>query len=195
MEITTEPRIAKNSAKRFEPRPLLHRSPYPSAFGSALALAARVQVARWDRALRRVEEEQERALRDILRHAARTDFGRAHGFASLRSYEAFAARVPVGDYDSFAPAIDRMRRGVRNVLVPERVRYFGNSSGSSTQGRPKFLPISERQIAHQRRAGADTLMRWLVWSGANDFLTGFTVGLFPPTTMREEGPTLVTSNP
>ena len=42
--------------------------------------------------------------------------------------------------------IDRMRAGERNVLVPEFVRYFGNSSGSSNPGKPKFLPITERQI-------------------------------------------------
>jgi len=44
---------------------------------------------------------------------------------------------------------------------PEFVRYFGNSSGSSNHGRPKFLPITDRQIRLQRRAGADTLMRYL----------------------------------
>jgi hypothetical protein len=38
-------------------------------------------------------------------------------------------------------------------------------------------------------------MRYLRWSGDNELLSGFTLGLFPPTTMRSEGPTLVTSNP
>jgi hypothetical protein len=173
----------------------LRGSPYPRLVGKGLLLGARLGVARWNRAIDHVEAEQARALADIVRHAAGTEFGRAHGFASVRRYEDFVRRVPIGDYDAFSPYIERMRRGERGLLVPEAVRYFGNSSGSSTAGRPKFLPITERQIAHQRRAGADTLMRWVAWSKDDSLIRGFTVGLFPPTTMRIDGPTLVTSNP
>lgn len=175
--------------------PKTRQSPFPPALGRALLVAARVQVARWDRALARVEEEQERALTSIIGHAAGTELGRRLEFGRIRRYADFARRVPIADYDAFSPFIERMRRGERGLLVPEPVRYFASSSGSSTQGKPKFLPITERQIAHQRRSGADTLMRWLSWSKDAAFVSGFTVGLFPPTTMRREGPTLVTSNP
>jgi len=177
----------------------LRRSIYPAALGRSLGLIARIRTRRWDRAVAHVEREQERVLGAILERAKDTEIGRAHDFDRiLRSgqrYADFAARVPVSDYDHFSPLIERMRRGERNVLVPERVTYFGNSSGSSRQGKPKFIPITETQIAHQRRSGADTLMRWLDWSGEHDFLTGYTIGLFPPTTMKEDGASLVTSNP
>jgi hypothetical protein len=173
----------------------LRTPPYPSVFGSVLLAVARAQVRRWDRALSRLEQEQERVLIDIVRHAQRTDFGRRHDFRSVRRYDDFAQRVPLGDYDSFSPHLDRMRSGERNLLVPEFVRHFGNSSGSSTQGKSKFLPISERQIAEQRRAGADALMRYLVSAGDDGFTRGYTLGLFPPTAMREEGAVLITSNP
>ncbi len=177
------------------PSKSLRASPYPRVLGKALLAAARVQVAGWDRALREVEASQERTLRAIVSHAKTTEFGRRHDFRGVSTHRDFVNRVPVGDYDTFSPAIERMRRGERGVVVPEQVRYFGNSSGSSTHGRSKFLPITERQIAFQRRAGADTLMRYLVAAGDDSFLSGFTLGLFPPTTMRAEGPVLITSNP
>jgi hypothetical protein len=170
-------------------------SPYPRFLGRALRTAARIQVHSWDHALRDVRRAQEATLRELVHHARGTEFGRAHGFDRVRDYETFARRVPVGDYDSFSPYIDRMRAGERNILVPEFVRYFGNSSGSSNAGKSKFLPISERQIRFQRRAGADAVMRYLRESGDDGLFSGFTLGLFPPTTMRREGPTLVTSNP
>jgi hypothetical protein len=88
-----------------------------------------------------------------------------------------------------------MRAGERGLLVPERVLYFGNSSGSSTHGKSKFLPITDRQIRFQQLAGTDTVMRYLDWSGDGEMFRGFTLGLFPPTTMRREGPALITSNP
>jgi hypothetical protein len=175
-------------------RPLVG-SPYPRAVAHALRAAARVQVRRWDRALLDVRRVQEAALAELVHHARGTEFGRAHEFDQIRNYEDFARRVPLGDYDSFSPRIDRMRGGERNLLVPEFVRYFGNSSGSSSAGQPKFLPITERQIDFQRRAGSDTVMRYLRESGDGDLFSGFTLGLFPPTTMRREGPVLVTSNP
>ncbi len=183
------------SVRRDVDRPALQQTPYPPIVGKGLLAAARVTNALWDLSLWRLEDTQQRALRDLVRHAKDTEFGRAHDFARIRSYADYAKRVPVGDYDAFSPAIDRMRKGEKGILVPEFVRYFGNSSGSSVQGKPKFLPITERQIAHQKRAGADSLMRYLAWAKEDQFLSGFTLGLFPPTTMKEEGPVLITSNP
>jgi GH3 auxin-responsive promoter len=170
-------------------------SPYPRVVGRALGQLARVQVAKWDRALERVQSVQEKTLASLLDHAKDTHFGRAHDFARIHGYDDFANAVGIGDYDSFSPYIDRMRAGERNLLIPEFVQYFGNSSGSSNQGRPKFLPISHRQIRQQQRAGTDVLMRYLRWSRDDEILCGFTLGLFPPTTMRREGPAFVTSNP
>ncbi len=174
----------------------LRRAPYPPVVGATIQRASAVFVGAWDRALRDVQRVQERQLFSLIDHARDTEFGQAHGFASIRTYEDFVRRVPIGDYDAFSPYIDRMRAGERNLLVPEFVRHFGNSSGSSNQGRPKFLPITERQVRHQQKAGTDTVMRYLAWSrNAGLFGGGFTLGLFPPITMREEGPVLVTSNP
>jgi GH3 auxin-responsive promoter len=173
----------------------LVRSPYPRVVGRAACRLARIQVARWDTALRQLRQTQEATLLSLLSRAEKTEFGRARRLAEVRDYQGFVQRVPVGDYDSFSPLIDRMRAGERNVLVPEPVRYFGNSSGSSNQGKPKFLPITDRQIRFQQRAGADTLMRYLAWSGDHGLFSGYTLGLFPPTTMRKEGEALVTSNP
>jgi hypothetical protein len=173
----------------------LVRAPYPSLVGRAIRRVAGLQVAAWDRALRRVQRVQEETLAAVLRHAEGTEFGRANGFARLGGYDDFARRVPIGDYDSFSPYIDRMRAGEKNLLVPEFVRYFGNSSGSSNHGKPKFLPIADRQIRFQQAAGRDTVMRYLHASGDDGMFAGFTLGLFPPTTMRPEGPVLITSNP
>src|SRR5579859_5092039 len=174
----------------------LKRSPYPRLVGKVLRRTAFFNVAAWDRALGEVRRTQELQLRELVAHAKDTEFGKKHGFARIRTYEDFAHQVPLGDYDSFSPYIERMRRGERNLLVPEFVRYFGNSSGSSNHGRPKFLPITERQIVHTQRAGTDTVMRYLHWSGDEGMLGGgYTLGLFPPITMREEGPVLITSNP
>ena len=163
--------------------------------GGGLLGVAHLQVRRWDRALRNVEAVQRATLTALLAHSSGTEVGKRWGFAGVRDYEQFAARVAVSDYDTYSPFIDRMRAGENNLLVPERVRYFANSSGSSDAGRSKFLPITERQIAEQRRSGADTLMRYLAWSGDRELMCGFTLGLFHPTNMDVVGPVVITTNP
>jgi hypothetical protein len=190
-----QPRRPEDAPRDDSAERALVRSIYPRVVGTAIHRVAASQVASWDAALRRVRKVQEATLLSLVHHSAKTAFGRAHSFTRVRDYASFARNVPVGDYDSFSPFIDRMRAGERNLLVPEPVIYFGNSSGSSNHGRSKFLPITERQIRFQQRAGSDALMRYLRWSGDEELFTGFTLGLFPPTTMKREGAALVTSNP
>ncbi len=173
----------------------LKSTPLPRAVGYAFQAAARASVLRWDLALKDVRKTQLQQLRMIVDRTKNTEFGRAHGFADIQSETDFRAAVPVGDYDSFSPYIERMRQGERGLLVPEFIEYYGNSSGSSTGGKPKFLPLNDLQVKLQRKAGADALFRFIANEGITDFTSGFSLGLFPPITMRQEGPVKITSNP
>lgn len=173
----------------------LKHSPVPRLFGHAFDAVARVHVARWDHALKDVRKTQLEQLRRLVDHAKHTEFGRRYAFSEIRSDADFRAIVPIGDYDSFSPYIDRMRAGESGLLVPEFVKYFGNSSGSSNQGKSKFLPITERQIELQRKSGADALFRFLLTTEAKEFPRGYSLGLFPPISMKEEGPVRISSNP
>lgn len=173
----------------------LHRSIYPNVVSSALLAAAPINIWRWDRALGAIETTQRHLLSRLLRRSRGTVYGRELGFSRIRTYEDFARDVPIGDYDHFAPYIERMKAGEANVLLPERVRYFGNSSGSSDAGRSKWLPISNAQIAHTQRAGADALMRYLAWRKDGEFLRGFTLGLFHPVDLTPHGDVILTTNP
>lgn len=175
--------------------PSLKSSPYPRVAARAMLMAARMRVPRWDRALEDIQRVQMTQLRRIIDHAADTEYGRRHGFSSIQTYADWTRQVPVGDYDSFFPSIERMMNGESGILVPETVEYFGNSSGSSNQGKSKFLPITERQIKFQRAMSADALFRYLDFANDDSFLTGFTLGLLPPTTMKQQGPVKVTCNP
>jgi hypothetical protein len=190
LETTTSDRGRPTSTPR-----RLTKSGMPKIAGLGLFAAAHLRTRAWDKALANVEKAQRAQLEALLRHARDTEFGRAHGFADIQSHEDFVRRVPIGDYDAFSPAIDRMRRGEKNVLVPEFVEHFGCSSGSSNRGKLKYLPITERQLKYQRGNGGDALCRYLVRHDVRDFTDGFVLNLVPPITMKREGPVNVTSNP
>src|SRR5271154_2216794 len=68
----------------------LVESPYPPFVSRAIHRFALTRVTAGNRALERVREAQETTLLSLLRHAEGTEYGRARGFSTIRSYEAFA---------------------------------------------------------------------------------------------------------
>jgi hypothetical protein len=102
----------------------------------------------FDSACREVDVAQRDYLLEHVRRHADTDFGRQHGFSSVRSVDDFRHRVPVSGYDAFSPSIDRLLHGARNILVPGRVLFFCATAG--TTGYRKVVPVTEpfrRQLA------------------------------------------------
>lgn len=99
----------------------------------------------------RTAQVQEDLLLELVAAHADTDFGRDHGFARIRTYADFAAAVPVGDYETLRPYMDRVLAGETTALLPpgERVLMFSQTSG--TTGSPKFIPVTPRFLSDIRR--------------------------------------------
>ena len=98
-------------------------------------------------------------LRRLTSKAERTEWGREHGFASLRTYEDFAASSPVNTYEDLKLAIDRMRQGERDVLWPGQVRWYAKSSGT-TNDKSKFIPVSQDGLRDTHYAGGRDAVAW-----------------------------------
>jgi hypothetical protein len=111
------------------------------AIANSLWLASCVPaLARFHRATNYIAVTQESILRRILTANADTEFGRAHGFGSMRTAREYQRRVPLRDYDACAADIQRMARGERNVLTSGPVRLFEPTSGSSSA--EKWIPYT-----------------------------------------------------
>ncbi len=164
--------------------------------GPAIWAAAKLRVATWDRLAAAPEAVQTRTLLQHCARGARTEFGKQHRLGSVRRWEDFRDRVPVRTYADFEPLLERMRRGDRNVLHPDFIRYYGCSSGTShTRAKNKYLPISREQIKWQQKAGFDVVARYLALTGDREWSAGFSLALLPPAVIKPEGPVGVTSNP
>ena len=98
-------------------------------------------------------------LRRLTSKAERTEWGREHGFESLRTYEDFAASSPVNTYEDLKLAIDRMRQGERDVLWPGLVRWYAKSSGT-TNDKSKFIPVSQDGLRDTHYAGGRDAVSW-----------------------------------
>ena len=107
------------------------------------------------------EALQRRVLQRLVARGARTEWGAHHGYGDIGSYEAFAARVPITDYEALKGYIDRMRHGERDVLWPGRVKWYAKSSGT-TNDKSKFIPVSQEGLDDLHyRGGTDSVALYL----------------------------------
>ncbi len=106
-------------------------------------------------------ETQMEVFHRLISTAARTDWGRRHGYADITSIEQFQARVPINTYEGLFPEIERVLKGEPDVLWPGTIKWFSKSSGT-TNDRSKFIPVSEEALEDCHfKGGKDMLAIYL----------------------------------
>jgi hypothetical protein len=103
-------------------------------------------VSLWE--IKQVTKDPMRAqnmlLRKILRRSRASEYGRAYDFRSIRTIDDYRKAVPLTRYEDYAPYIERMMQGERNLLYSGRNVRYCTSSGSV--GKPKMLPKSVNDL-------------------------------------------------
>lgn len=90
-------------------------------------------------------EVQDEWFKRLINAGRSTEWGRLYDYKSINSYDEFANRVPVSDYEQLKPFIDRLRAGEQNILWPEEIKWFAKSSGT-TSSKSKFIPVSNASL-------------------------------------------------
>ncbi len=90
-------------------------------------------------------EVQREGLSKLLKAAADTQWGKEHKYKDIENLKQFAERVPLQDYESIKPYIDKMRKGEQQVLWHSEIKWFAKSSGT-TNDKSKFIPISNESL-------------------------------------------------
>lgn len=86
-------------------------------------------------------EVQQEVLHKLVRHAARTEYGKEFQFREIKSYRQFQEQVPVVNYEDLLPYISRLLAGEQNILWPGIIKWFAKSSGT-TGVKSKLIPVS-----------------------------------------------------
>ena len=92
------------------------------------------------------KENQHKTFELLIRKGKNTEFGRQHGFDSIRTHSDFARQVPIRDYEDFRPYIDGIIQGEKDILWPGKPIYFAKTSGT-TSG-VKYIPITRDSISN-----------------------------------------------
>lgn len=84
-------------------------------------------------------------LKQLTDSAKNTEWGKAHNFSNIENLNQFKKNVPLQDYESLKPFIDRMRKGEQNILWHSEIKWFAKSSGT-TGDKSKFIPVSAESL-------------------------------------------------
>ena len=104
---------------------------------------------------------QEELLFRLLQSAKDTEFGRKFDFSSVNTYKDFVSKVPIQQYESIEPLIERCRKGEQNLFWPTKIKWFAKSSGT-TNAKSKFIPVSDEAIENcHLKAGKDMLCLYI----------------------------------
>lgn len=100
---------------------------------------------------------QDEWLHSLIASAENTEWGKLYDYKSILTLQQFKERVPIQNYDTLKPYIERMLQGEQNILWPSEIKWFAKSSGT-TSDRSKFIPVSEEALEECHfRGGKDML--------------------------------------
>lgn len=102
-------------------------------------------------------EVQEEWFQNLIESAKDTEWGRMYDYASISNVKQFKERVPIQNYNTLKPYIERMLNGEQNVLWPSEIRWFAKSSGT-TSDRSKFIPVSQESLEECHFKGGKDLL-------------------------------------
>lgn len=100
---------------------------------------------------------QEATFQELIEAGKRTEFGKKYGFDQFKSYEDFAEKVPVFDYESYKPYIEKTMQGKQNVFWNSDIDWFAKSSGT-TGSRSKYIPVSEESLEECHYKGGKDML-------------------------------------
>lgn len=84
-------------------------------------------------------------LYKLLKKNRETEWGRKYSYNSIESASDFKSRVPLSDYNSLTPYINRLRNCEQNILWFSEIKWFAKSSGT-TNDKSKFIPVSREAL-------------------------------------------------
>lgn len=122
---------------------------------------------RW---INRPVETQQAVFLKLIAATQHTQFGKDHGFASLKTHQDFIAQVPIRDYEALKPYVDRVVAGESNVLWPGKPLYFAKTSGTTSGA--KYIPLTKESMPYHIAAARNAILTYVHETGNAHFVDG-----------------------
>jgi hypothetical protein len=90
-------------------------------------------------------EVQTEWFKKLISASGNTEWGKKYDYKSIKTVDEFRNRVPLTDYNTLKPYIERLRKGEQNILWPSDIKWFAKSAGT-TSDKSKFIPVSQESF-------------------------------------------------
>lgn len=124
--------------------------------GYPLKARLRRQVAKYLAGAQDAVQSQRAVLDRILNLNALSDFSRERGLRPGMSIDDFRRRVPIADFETYRPYVERLKQGDTRALLGPKNRLLMFTLSSGTTAESKFIPITDAFLADYRRG-------WSMW--------------------------------
>jgi phenylacetate-coenzyme A ligase PaaK-like adenylate-forming protein len=115
-------------------------------------------------------ETQQKVFRNLLAAANKTQFGKDHNFAQIKTYEDFAKQVPIRDYEALRPYVDRVVKGEEDILWKGKPIYFAKTSGTTSGA--KYIPLTKESMPFHIEAARNAILSYIYETGKTAFVDG-----------------------
>lgn len=102
-------------------------------------------------------ETQKNTLLDLLKTASDTEYGLRFGFQHIHSIKEFKKNIPLNKYEDLKPFISKMQLGEKDILWPNQIKWYAQSSGTNSIV-PKQIPISKENLQQCHYKGGKDLL-------------------------------------
>lgn len=115
---------------------------------------------------------QANQLKYLIKQAQNTLIGNKYGFENCKDHASFTQCMPLQNYDSLKPFINKAIQGESDILWPGKVKWFAKSSGT-TNDKSKFIPITSDALDNcHYKAAKDTLALYARINPDSEVLSG-----------------------
>lgn len=116
------------------------------------------------------ENSQKKVFDELINAGKKTLFGKDHNFQSINSYNDFKKQVPLVDYETLKPYIEKIKKGHPDILWPGLPIYFCKTSGTTSGA--KYIPISKESIHNHINSAKLALLSYVHETGKAEFIDG-----------------------
>lgn len=113
---------------------------------------------------------QKAVFDELIKEAKQTQFGVDHHFEQIKTFEDFANKVPIRDYEDLKPYIEEVVKGQENVLWKGKPLYFAKTSGTTSGA--KYIPLTKESMPYHIEAARNAILHYIHETGNADFVDG-----------------------
>lgn len=148
------------------------------------------RIEQIERFMQHPHEVQEEIFWNLLSHGKKTQWGKQHGYRSIRSIRAFQRQVPISAYEDLFPWIERSFKGESDILWPGKTLWFSKSSGT-TNDKSKYIPVTIESLEEGHfKAGQDLLSMYLHNKPESKLFTGKSLSIGGSHERRKDYPNI-----